>query len=150
MNQICSRAELAQMIVGSREPTMNLIAYGCEAAADTRGFETLPDSISEYQDIYCTAAFASIQSEIASWSGSVEKVFYETMPPAREKLADYPNRTALVEEAETILVNASRSMQQAEELLNSGRVYDAAAMLDAGVAMFASMKEREDLDFLYE
>jgi hypothetical protein len=150
MNEICGREELVQTIISSREPTMNLIAYGCEAAADTKGFDTLSNAISEYQDVYCAAAFGTIQSEIASWSASVEKFFYETLPPVREMFAADANKTALVGEAEAILVNASSSLQQAEESLNSGRVYEAAGKLDAGVSAFDSMREREDMDFLYK
>ena len=150
MNEICSRPDLAETLTSSREPTVSLIAYGCEAAADTTGFDALPKSISEYQDIYCTAAFGTIESEIASWSDTVEKFFYENLQPAHDKFAADSNKTMLVGEAESILINASRSVQQAEEFLNSGQVYEAASLLDAGVAKFTSIKEREDMDFLYE
>ena len=148
MNEMCSRPDLAETFTGSREPTVTLVAYGCEAAAGTTGFDALPSSLSEYQDVYCTAAFGTIETEIASWSDSVEKFFYETLQPARDEFAADSDRTTLVGEAESILVNASRSMQQAEEFLNSGRVYEAASMIDSCVAMFTSIKEREDMDFL--
>lgn len=149
MNEICSRADLVQTLASSREPPLSLIAYGCEAAAGTQGFDALPGSVSDYQDIYCTTAFGAVQSEIASWSDSVEKYFYETLQPARDKFAADSDRATLVGEAESILVNASSSLQEAGEFLDSGRVYDAVGMLDSGVASFASIRERADMDFLY-
>jgi hypothetical protein len=150
INEYCNRPALVQTSIEKHNPVVNLIAYGCEAAAGTSGYDALPGSLKEYQDIYCTTAFQITESEIEVWSDSVEKAFYETIPSAKGRLAADSAEIMLISEAESILVNASSSLQHAQELLGSGLVYESASSLEEGIMLFTSLKERQDLSFLFK
>jgi hypothetical protein len=74
----------------------------------------------------------------------------EVIPVARELASDNATRLALVDEAESITVNASDSVGNAQVLLDSGQVYDSANALDDGISMFTALLEREDMLFILE
>jgi hypothetical protein len=150
MNEFCNRPALVLTIINTHEPVLNLLAYACEAAAGTSGYEALPSSVKDYQDIYCTTAFQVIESRIAVRSDSVEEFFYKEILSARDQFAEDSVKITLVSEAESILVNASGSLQHAQELLDSGLVYESAGSLEAGISLFTSLKERQEMQFLLE
>jgi hypothetical protein len=69
---------------------------------------------------------------------------------AREMCGDNETATALLDAAEPILLNASESIIDAQELLVSNSVYESAKALDRGISTFTALVERQDMTFLLE
>jgi hypothetical protein len=150
LGEFCNRPELVQNMSAAYDPTVNMVAYGCEAASGKIGDLAMQDSIADYKDIYCSSAVETIEYEAVSWGDSMMIFDEEVIPVARELASDNATRLALVDEAESITVNASDSVGNAQVLLDSGQVYDSANALDDGISMFTALLEREDMLFILE
>jgi hypothetical protein len=150
LGEFCNRPELVQNMSAAYDPTVNMVAYGCEAASGKLGDAAMQDSIGDYKDIYCSSAIETIEYEFTSWGDSMMIFSTEVIPVAREQASDNATRVALVDEAESVVVNASDSVGNSQVLLDSGQVYDSANALDRGISMFTALLEREDMSFLLE
>ena len=146
---LCGRPDLVQATASTHSSALHLVAYGCESAAGTKGYDGLSRAITDYQDVYCASAIRVVEGELGSWSDSIKAFYYETIPPARENSAD-DRESGLISEAEAIAVNASSYLQEAQELLDSGMIYEATRSLETGITLFTAMSDRNDLQFLFE
>ncbi|HKU49486.1 MAG TPA: hypothetical protein VJP79_06025 [Nitrososphaera sp.] len=148
LGEFCNRPELVRQISSAYDPAVNLVAYGCEIASGEAGDEAMQDSIADYQEIYCSSAVETVDFEIASWSDSMEIFVTDVIPTAREQVDtqdDSSNRTALLDEAESIVANSSSTLSNAQDLLDSGSIYAAAVELDKGITDFTALIERQDM-----
>jgi hypothetical protein len=150
LGEFCNRPELVQNMSAAYDPTVNLVAYGCDAASGKLGDAALQDSISDYQEIYCSSAVETVEFELVSWSDSIDLFSGEIIPAARETHSGNETATALLDEAESVLVNASQSIAEAQELLVSDSVFESARALDRGISTFTALVEREDMAFLLD
>ena len=132
------------------DPTINLVAFGCDAASGKLGDAAFQDSIADYQEIYCSSAIETIEYEAASWADSIELFRSEVIPAARETYSANQTLLALIDEAELILLNASESVFDAQELVSSDYVYESAEALDRGISLFTALIDREDMAFLLD
>ena len=150
LGEFCNRPELVQNMSIAYDPTVNLVAFGCDAASGKLGDAAFQDSIADYQEIYCSSAVETIEFEAVSWSDSIELFGTDVSPAAREIHSGNETAIALLDEAELTLSNASASMVDAQELLVSNSVYESAKALDRGISTFTALVEREDMTFLLE
>jgi hypothetical protein len=150
LGEFCNRPGLVQNMSAAYDPTVNIVAYGCEAASGKMGDAAMQDSIADYKDIYCSSSVETIEYEVDSWSDSISIFTTEVIPAAREQFGEDANSTRLIDEAESITSNATRSVLSARMLVESELVYDAAVALDNGISAFTAMLEREDLIFILE
>ena len=145
LGEFCNRPELVQNMSLTYDPTVNLVAYGCEVASGKMGDAAMQDSIVDYAEIYCSSAIETIEFEALSWSDSAEIFKTEVIPLAREQLESEGNSTVLLDEADIVLANVTESLNSALELLESGSVYDSANALDRAITGFTAFIERDEV-----
>ena len=150
LGEFCNRPELVQNMSAAYDPTVNLVAFGCDAASGKLGDTALQDSIADYKEIYCSSAVETVEFEAVSWSDSIELFRTEVIPAAMEIHSGNETAIALLDEAESALSNASASIVDAQELLVSTSIYESAVALDRAITTFTALVEREDMIFLLE
>jgi hypothetical protein len=145
LGEFCNRPELVGQLSKAYDPTVNLVAYGCEVSSGKAGDVAMQDSIEDYREIYCTSAVETIEFELASWAESMDSFTTDIIPAARERVGNDRASGALLDEAQVIIANATATLVDAQERLDSGLIYDAATTLDKAIADFTVLIDREDM-----
>ncbi|MGI0015364.1 MAG: hypothetical protein ACREBU_18260 [Nitrososphaera sp.] len=147
VGEFCNRPELVQEMSDAFDPSINLVAYGCDTAAGKIGDATLQDSLRDYEQIYCVSATDTIRFEADVLMESVEIFRAEILPALQSELENQgdSNATSVVERAESILEMSSASANTAKDLLSAGSMYEAARSLDQATTMYTGLLDSREV-----
>ncbi len=147
VGEFCNRPELVANMSSAYDPSITLVAYGCDAAAGRIGDAALQDSLSDYEQLYCRPAADTIEFEADSLLESLEEFRTEILPALQSELESQGNvnSTSIVENAESALDMSIQDANAAKELLAAGFVYEAAISLDEATTMYTGLIESEEV-----
>ncbi len=150
VGEFCNRQDLVRNMSSAYDPTIILVAYGCDAASGKIGDVPLQDSLSDYEQIYCVPAAETIEFEADSLLESLEDFRTEILPALQTELEnqDNVNGTRVILKAESVLDTSIEKTTAAKELLSSGSAYEAAKLLDQATTIFTGLIESEEVSAL--
>ncbi|MGH9992170.1 MAG: hypothetical protein ACREBU_14440 [Nitrososphaera sp.] len=150
VGEFCNRPELVLNMSSAYDPSITLVAYGCEAAAGRTGDAALQDSLGGYERLYCEPAADTIEFEADSLLASLEEFKAEILPALQSELENQgnANATGVVENAESVLDMTTVSANTAKELLSAGSIYEAARSLDQATIMYTNLIDSEEVSAL--
>lgn len=141
VGEYCNRPELVHEISAAADPSLNLVAYACEAASGTEGDVALQDSMADHTLIYCESARTGVGEGIDSLLTAVEgfrQEFVTEIEAANVDGETTKDMDSIKAELDiiTYLANGSRS------LMDSGEYYDASQMLEKASESFGALIEK--------
>src|SRR5919205_2342446 len=155
IGEFCNRPVLIHEIMSAGSPSLNLVAYACDATFGKVGTPALKDSLSDHREIYCSSAKQEIENRTNSFSDTIQQFRTEYLP----LLIEANNVTSSSQgnnngnssssssqfnatEAELTLDKVSQVLEQTRSLTNSGEYYSASRSLDNASETFREFFEK--------
>jgi hypothetical protein len=148
VGELCNRPDLVANMSRAYDPTITLVAYGCDASLGKIGDAALQDSLGPLGQFYCQPAADVIAYEADFLIESAQSFKTETIPELQQELESSGNSTAVLQNAGPILDASVESANAAKEQLSSGSIYDAALSLDKAYKIYARLIESEEMSAL--
>jgi hypothetical protein len=151
--EFCNRPVLIHEIMSAGSPSLNLVAYACDAAFGKVGTPALKDSLSDHKEVYCSSAKQEIENRTNSFSDTIQQFRTEYLP----LLIEANNATSSQQgnnngnssssqfnatEAELTLDKVTQVLEQTRSLVNSGEYYSASKSLDNASETFREFFEK--------
>src|SRR5918912_32766 len=156
IGEFCNRPVLIHEIMSAGSPSLNLVAYACDANFGKVGTPALKDSLSDHKEIYCSSAKQEIENRTNSFSDTIQQFRTEYLPllieannvtsPSQGNSngnASSSSSQFNATEAELTLDKVSQVLEQTRSLTNSGEYYSASKSLDNASETFREFFEKD-------
>jgi hypothetical protein len=143
--------QLVRQINSAYDPSLVLVAYGCDVAAGKIGDRDIQDSLRNYTQVYCESAKETIEYESDFLIQSAQGFKMDTLPLLWELIESQDNggnSSGVLQNAESVLDLTIETINNSTELLSKGSTYQAALSLDEANKMYAGMIENEEMTVL--
>jgi hypothetical protein len=152
IGEFCNRPVLIHEIMSAGSPSLNLVAYACDATFGKVGTPALKDSLSDHKEIYCNSAKQEIENRTNSFSDTIQQFRTEYLPlllkanNVTSSSQGNSNGNASSQfnatDAELTLDKVSQVLEQTRSLIKSGEYYSASKSLDNASETFREFFEK--------